>query len=65
VKKNKITVETQSENEKIQKINVHVTSQFYLILLHKYIKCNVKWNGEKIEIDEIKFRRIFEFQWNS
>ena len=33
---------------------LHNTSQLYLTVLHKYMNCNVKWNGEKIKIDEIK-----------
>jgi hypothetical protein len=33
---------------------LHVTSQLYLTVLHKYMNCCVKWNGEKIIIDEIK-----------
>ena len=38
----------------------HVTSQLYLTVLHKYMKCNVKWSGEKIKIC-VKF----ECEWNS
>ena len=44
---------------------LHVTSQLYLTLLHKYMNCNVKWNGEKIKNDEIKICVIFECEWNS
>ena len=29
------------------------------------MNCNVKWNGEKIKIGEIKIFVIFESEWNS
>ena len=29
------------------------------------MNCNVKWNGEKIKIDEIKICVMFEYEWNS
>ena len=44
---------------------LHKTSKLYLTVLHKYMNCNVKWNGEKIKIDEIKFCVIFGCEWNS
>jgi len=44
---------------------LHMTSQLHLTLLHKYMNCSVKWNGEKIKIDEIKICVIFECEWNS
>jgi hypothetical protein len=44
---------------------LHKTSQLYLTVLHKYMKCNVKLNGGKIKIDEIKTCVIFECKWNS
>jgi len=44
---------------------LHKTSQLYLTVLHKYMNCNVKWNGEKIKIGEIKIFVIFESEWNS
>ena len=44
---------------------LHKMSQFYLILLHKYMNCNVKWNGQKIKIEQIKICVIFECEWNS
>lgn len=34
---------------------LHKTSQFYLTVLHKYTTCYVMWNGEKNNIDKIKF----------
>jgi hypothetical protein len=39
------------------------TSQLYLTVLHNYMNCNVKWNGEKIKMGEIKFCAIFECEW--
>jgi len=33
---------------------LHKTSQMYLTVLHKYMNCNLKWNGEKIKIGETK-----------
>ena len=42
-----------------------MTSQLYLTVLHKYMNCNVKWNGEKAKIDGIKICVIFEYEWNS
>ena len=47
------------------KCTLHKTSPFYLNVLHKYMNCNVKWNGEKINIDEIIICVIFECEWNS
>jgi len=44
---------------------LHMTSQLYLTVLHKYMNCNVKSNGEKIKIDETKICVIFECEWNS
>jgi len=44
---------------------LHKTSQLYLTVLHKYMNCNVKWNGEKIKIGGIKISVIFEYEWNS
>jgi len=44
---------------------LHISSQLYHTVLHKYMNCNVKWNGENIKIDEIKICVIFEFEWNS
>ena len=43
----------------------HKTSQVYLTVLHKYMNCNVKLNGEKIEFDKIKICIVFEYEWNS
>ena len=40
-------------------------SQLCLTLLHKYMNCNMKRNGEKIKIDETKICVIFECEWNS
>jgi len=39
---------------KLPMCTLHNTSQLYLTVLHKYMNCNVKWNGEKIKIDEFK-----------
>jgi len=47
---------------KRQICTLYMMSQLYLTVLHK---CNVKWNGEKIKIDEIKICVIFECEWNS
>jgi hypothetical protein len=44
---------------------LHNTSQLYLSVLHKYVNCNVKWNGGNIKIGEIKICVIFECEWNS
>ena len=44
---------------------LHKTSQLYLTVLHKYMKCNVKCNCEKIKFDEAKICVIFEYEWNS
>jgi len=44
---------------------LHNTSQLYLTLLHKCMNCNVKWNGEKVKIDEIKICVVFEYEWSS
>ena len=46
------------------KCTLHKTSQLYLTVLHKYMNCNVKWNGEKIKIYEIKICVMFEYYWN-
>jgi len=35
------------------------------IYIYIYMNCNVKWNGERIKIDEIKICVIFECEWNS
>jgi len=29
--------------------SLHKTSQLCINVLHKYMNCNVKWNGEKIK----------------
>ena len=44
---------------------LHITSQQYLTVLHKCMNCNVKWNGGKFKIGEIKICVIFEYEWNS
>jgi hypothetical protein len=44
---------------------LHKTSQFYVIVLHKFMKFNVKWNSEKIKTDEIKICVMFECEWSS
>ena len=42
--------QTTPENDKLQTPNMYITqdSQLYLIVLHKYMNCNVTSNGEKI-----------------
>ena len=40
-----------------------MTSPLYLTVLHKYMNCNVKCNGEKIKTLEIKICVIFESEW--
>ena len=64
---NEITGETATQNDTIQTpiCTLHNTSQLYLTLLHKYMNCNVKWNGEKIKIGGIKISVLFECEWNS
>ena len=64
---NRITGETAAANYKIKRpiCTLHKTSQLYLTVLHKYMNCNVKWNGEKINIGEIKICVIFGCEWNS
>ena len=44
---------------------LYKTSQLYLTVQNKYMKCNVKGNGEKFKIGEIKICVIFECEWNS
>jgi hypothetical protein len=44
---------------------LHNTSQLYLTVLHKYMDCDVKWNGEKIRIGEIIIYVIFECECSS
>ena len=44
---------------------LHKMSQLYITILHKYMDCNVKSNGEKIKTLEIKICVIFESEWNS
>ena len=34
---------------------LHMTSQLYLTVLHKYMNCNVKWNGERLKLMKLKF----------
>jgi hypothetical protein len=44
---------------------LHKTLQIYLTVLHNYMDCNGKWDGEKIIIGEIKICVIFGCEWNS
>ena len=44
---------------------LHVTSQLYLTVLHKYMNCNVKCIDDKIKTLEIKISVIFESEWDS
>jgi hypothetical protein len=44
---------------------LHKTSQLYLIVLHKYMNCNVKLNGEKLEMVKLNICVLFECEWNS
>ena len=50
---------------KLPVCTLHKTSQLYLTVLHNYTNCNVKWNDEKVKVDEFKICVIFECEWNS
>ena len=45
----------ENENIKLLIYTLHNTPQMYLTVLHKYMICNVKWNGEEIKIDDVEF----------